>query len=85
MKGFVYILKSLKDNKQYIGSTVNVEKRIREHNNGFVKSTKNRRPLVLKYILEYRTIEEAAGMEKRFKRSHDVLARDLKIRGIAQW
>lgn len=85
MKGFVYILKSLKDNKQYIGSSVNPHKRVNEHNNGFVKSTKDRKPFILKYVLEYETIAKAAEMEKRFKKSHDILSRELKIRGIAQW
>lgn len=84
MKGFVYILKSLKDNKQYIGSTINPKNRMKEHNDGFVTSTKNRRPFVLKYILEYENIEKAAEMENKFKRSHDRLNRELKKRGIAQ-
>lgn len=33
--GYVYILKSIKNNKHYIGSTENLNKRIEEHNNGF--------------------------------------------------
>ncbi|MBM3209404.1 GIY-YIG nuclease family protein [Candidatus Shapirobacteria bacterium] len=83
MRGFVYILESLKDHRQYIGSTPNIQRRLEEHNRGFVKSTRNRRPLVLKYILEYSSIEMAAKMEKKFKRSHDSLRRELEIRGVA--
>lgn len=85
MKGFVYILKSLKDNKQYIGSAIDVQKRLKEHNQGYVNSTKNRKPFVLKYSLEYETIAKASEMEKKFKRSHDALNRELKARGMAQW
>jgi len=49
-----------------------------EHNTGKVNSTKYRRPLKLKYLIEYNTIEEAARMEKRFKKSHDILRRTLE-------
>ena len=84
MKGFVYILRSLKDNNQYIGSTIDVQKRFKEHNIGFVKSTKIRRPFVIKYILQYESIKKAAEMEKKFKRSHGALNRELKLRGVVQ-
>ncbi|MBK6912191.1 MAG: GIY-YIG nuclease family protein [Ignavibacteriales bacterium] len=42
---FVYILQSLKDNKRYIGSTNEIQRRVEEHNSGKVKSTRNRSPL----------------------------------------
>jgi len=38
---------SLRDNKFYIGHTNNLDDRIRRHNGGYVKATKNRRPLKL--------------------------------------
>ncbi|MEK7450765.1 MAG: GIY-YIG nuclease family protein [Patescibacteria group bacterium] len=84
MKSFVYVLKSLKDNRQYIGSTINVDKRLAQHNNGSVKSTKHRLPFIIKYVIEYDDIKKAAEMEKKFKRSHDALLKELKQRGIAQ-
>ena len=49
MAHFVYILKSLKDNRFYIGETADLERRIFEHNEGWVKSTRDRRPLVIVY------------------------------------
>lgn len=82
MIAFVYILQSLKDRKQYIGSTVDWKRRLKEHNNGFVKSTGSRRPFILKFILEYENIKKAAEMEKKFKRSHGALERELKLRGV---
>lgn len=84
MKGFVYIIKSLKDDKYYIGSTINWKKRLKEHNRGYVGSTKNRKPFVVEYILEYENISEASVAEKKFKRSHGALLRELKKRGLAQ-
>lgn len=49
----VYVLKSEKDGKLYIGCTSDIEKRIQCHNNGKVFSTRNRRPLVLIFKEEY--------------------------------
>jgi len=48
-KYYNYVLKSLKDNKFYIGFSKDLENRIDEHKKGFVKSTKFRRPFVLVY------------------------------------
>ena len=44
---FVYFLKSTSRKYHYIGVTQNVEKRLREHNNGYSKSTKPYRPFVI--------------------------------------
>ena len=68
----------MKDQKQYIGSTINLDKRISLHNQGQVTSTKYRRPLILKGYQEFKTINEAAIYEKKYKRSHDALSRAIK-------
>jgi len=49
----VYVLKSKKDNRRYIGYTDNIDRRLKEHNRGKVKSTYKRRPLELIYFEEY--------------------------------
>ena len=64
---FVYILLSEKDNKRYIGSTKNLQRRIAEHNRGAVISTKFRRPFKLVHHERYKTKEEAEEKEKFFK------------------
>jgi putative endonuclease len=64
---FVYILKSEKDNKRYIGSTNNLQRRIAEHNRGIVRSTKYRRPLKLIYEEKLETRQEAEKREKYLK------------------
>ena len=67
MMYIVYILKSCKDQKRYIGVTQDLRRRIFEHNGGKVKSTKNRRPLELIHKEEFRTKKEALIKEKFFK------------------
>ena len=64
---YVYILRSLKDGKHYIGSTDNLARRIKEHNVGKTISLKRRLPLRLIYQEEYSTRVEAAKREKTIK------------------
>ena len=59
----VYILKSLKDNKHYVGMTSCLEKRLTYHNAGRVKSTKNRVPFIMIYNEKYETIKETRERE----------------------
>jgi len=47
---YTYILKSLKDNNQYVGYTEDLNKRIEKHKKGLVLATKHRRPLKLIYF-----------------------------------
>ena len=64
---FVYVLRSQKDHKRYIGFTHNLERRLSEHNAGIVKSTKNRRPFKLIYFEEYENKSEAIKREREIK------------------
>lgn len=63
----VYILKSNKDNKRYIGCTKNILQRLVDHKNGLVKSTRNRRPLELIYNEDFENKSEALARERFFK------------------
>ncbi|MCL5028725.1 MAG: GIY-YIG nuclease family protein [Bacteroidetes bacterium] len=58
---------SEKDNKRYIGFTSDIERRLKEHNLGKVKSTKNRRPVELIYTEEFINKREAEKRERFFK------------------
>ncbi|MDP3947469.1 MAG: GIY-YIG nuclease family protein [bacterium] len=64
---YVYILKSGKDGNLYIGSTNNIERRIREHNAGRVPSTKSRTPFALVYYEAYRAEQDARHRENNLK------------------
>ena len=63
----VYVLKSLKDRKRYIGYTNNLHRRLNEHNSGRTVSTRLRRPFVLIYQEQFATKEDAETREKHFK------------------
>lgn len=62
----------------YVGSSKHLNTRLREHLQGKVLSTKNRRPLTLVGWREFDTIQEAAIWEKKYKNSHGQIERDLK-------
>lgn len=64
---FLYILKSLSDNFIYKGITNNLDRRIEQHNNREVSSTKNHIPLKLIYCEEFNNRIEAREREKYFK------------------
>ncbi|WP_426670485.1 GIY-YIG nuclease family protein [Mucilaginibacter sp. McL0603] len=64
---YSYILKSLKDNKYYYGSTVDVTKRLIRHNKGQVPSTKYRRPFVIHFVEEHLDRSLAVQRERFYK------------------
>ena len=65
----IYVIKSLKDHQNYTGLSSNVEKRIKMHNDGKVKSTKSRRPFQLIYYEFIGSLPEARLREKYYKSS----------------
>lgn len=75
---YVYILQSLKDGNKYIGYTMDLKRRMGEHRKGLVKATRNRLPIVLYGFRKFVSIEEAASWEKKYKRSHGQLQRDIR-------
>ena len=72
---YLYIIKSRKDNKCYIGSTNDLKRRFNEHNNGQVQSTKARIPFELIYYEAYKSENDARVREQSLK---------LKSRAYAQ-
>ena len=63
---YVYVIKNDK-NRNYVGHTNNIERRIHEHNGGLSPYTKNRGPWRLFYLEEYFTRSEAMKREAFFK------------------
>jgi putative endonuclease len=64
---YVYVLHSGKDGKLYVGSTPDLKKRLVKHQTGYVRATKNRRPLKLIYYEAYILRKDALRREKYLK------------------
>jgi len=69
MKYFVYVLQSAIDKYFYVGFTRNLEKRLIEHDNGNVKSTRIRKPFKLVYYEVCFNEKDAIHREKYLKSS----------------
>lgn len=69
---YVYILKSKKDNKLYIGYTSDLKRRLAEHKSGNSKNTSYRLPIELVYYEAYKNIDDAKERERSFKNSGSV-------------
>lgn len=63
----MYIIQSLKDEKYYIGSTDNLEKRLIRHNKGYSRYTKNKGPFKLVYREEFASRSDAKKREYYIK------------------
>ncbi len=64
---YVYILRSKKTKRYYIGHTEDLHRRVEQHNSGEVKSTKAYRPWEIIYTEEYETKSQAMRREKEIK------------------
>jgi len=63
----VYAIRSEVRNYIYVGMTGNIERRLKEHNNGENRSTKAYKPFVLIYTETFQTRVEAREKEKYLK------------------
>jgi putative endonuclease len=66
-KFYTYVLYSKNKAKLYIGHTNNLVRRLKQHNSGFVNSTKPYRPYSLVYFEELLSKKEAVMREKELK------------------
>jgi len=66
---YIYVLESQKDKFFYTGYTKDLKKRLIQHENGDVNSTKNRRPLKLIYFEGGLNQQDATHREKYLKSS----------------
>ena len=64
---YLYILKSKKNNRTYVGISDDVQRRIKEHNQGKSIYTSRNRPWKLIHTEECITREEARKREKYYK------------------
>jgi putative endonuclease len=64
---YVYVIESQKTLDLYKGFTVDVNKRLKEHNKGVTKSTKNGIPWKLIYCEVFKNKQDAIEREKYLK------------------
>lgn len=64
---YVYVIRSEKDGRFYVGMTENVSNRLVQHNKGMTFSTKGYRPWILFFYEEFNTRLEARAREKYLK------------------
>ena len=64
---YVYILKSLKDNSRYVGSTENLKQRLAVHNSGSTTYSKTKRPFVIAWYCAFKEKTKALAFEKYLK------------------
>ena len=65
---YVYILRSFRDGRFYVGSTSDLKERVRRHNAGRNVSTRHRTPFELVHSEVYDTKEDAVRREYQVKR-----------------
>ncbi len=63
----VYVILSSSDNRRYIGSTGQLQKRLNDHNSGESRSTKNRGPWTLIHVESFDSRGQAMIRERFLK------------------
>ncbi|MFW0837933.1 MAG: GIY-YIG nuclease family protein [Candidatus Komeilibacteria bacterium] len=63
----VYILQSKLSGRYYIGQTINLDKRLKRHNSGLVKSTRSGAPWIVVHREEFITRQAAYKRERQIK------------------
>jgi putative endonuclease len=76
---YVYLLRGHEGSLHYIGSTSDLPRRLREHNVGYCKATRNGRPWSLLYYEAYLSLVLARRREYRLKHNGNALI-ELKKR-----
>jgi len=64
---FTYVIYSSNIRKYYIGSTSNLDKRLKEHNSGKTNSTRNKGPWILVFFEKQVSRHDAITREKQIK------------------
>ena len=63
----VYVLKSVRARKSYVGVTDDIKRRLKEHNSGKMRFTKRYKPWELLHSEEYQNLKEAGRREHYLK------------------
>ena len=64
---WVYILRNQVTNRYYVGSTIDLKRRLTQHRSGNTRTTRVLGTHDLVYTEEYNTVDEARAREKQIK------------------
>ena len=81
MNNFIYVLRSIDKKHWYIGSSSNLEMRIKQHNSGKTRSTRPYKPWQMVYSEDFQTKSEACKREY-FLKSPQGYLEYLKIKKL---
>jgi putative endonuclease len=65
---WVYILKSDRDGRFYVGSTDDLERRLFQHHYGHTQTTSRMEPWYVVLAQQYSSLPQARGIEQRIKK-----------------
>ena len=85
MNGYVYILQSEKNGRYYIGSTIDPERRLDQHNCGLVAASRNKGPWIRVALIEFKNPTIARQAEHHLKRQKNRRATEQAIGGTYPW
>ena len=85
MSWFLYILKSDRIGNLYVGSSVDPERRLMEHNGGHVRATKGRGPWRRIALIRFKGQKEARHAEAMVKRLRNRNIIDKIVNGSFIW
>ena len=76
----VYILQGVNSGRYYVGSTTNIEERLKHHFGGHTPSTKKFGRLKVSLVQDYLTLKDARSIERKLKRlkRHDYIDKIVK-------
>ena len=82
MPYYVYILVSETDGTMYTGQTKDLTVRLRQHNNGLIKSTKGKTPYTLQYYEVFESRSAAMAREWELKKKWNTERKKKLINGF---
>ena len=85
MTGYLYILHSTSAGHHYVGSATNLQRRLKEHKSGRVRSTKGNKDWRLLTTVKFSTAHEARRAESWLKRMRKTALLEAIVENAFTW
>jgi len=76
---FVYIIQSIKDKTYYTGVTIDLEKRLKEHNSGLSRYSSVKQPFAIVWNCSFENKAKAYDFEKYLKSGSGIAFRNKHL------